>query len=1106
MSAQDRSLRLVRTSLLLALAGTVIAGEPDEELRDLKALVEAGRYDEAERGARALLAEVKAARGAGSLAAASVLDVLVESLWRSGAVGDSEAQDLALRAVAIKERELGTHHLETVRSLQRLALVLRDMGDYTAARPLLERVLRIREKTLGPGDPGVAATLNNLGVLFVYTGDYAAARPLFERALSIQQKTLGPDHVDVVGSLNNLANLVSDMGDFAAAQPLYERALRIVEKTRGPDDPVLAQTLNNLGTYFFYTGAYAEARPVYERALGITEKAFGPDHPDVAMCLNNLAVLLQASGDYARALPLHERALTIREKALDSDHPDVGESLENIAILFYETGDPGASRPLAERALTIKEKALGPDHPTVAGSLNTLANVLVDAGDYAAAQPLYERALGIAEKTFGPDHPDVATKLDSLAVLHWNTGRYQVASLDCERALAIRKKAFGSDNPGVARSLNNLSYVRAIQGDNRGALGAALAAEDIGRDHLRLTGRILSETEALRFASVRTSGLDLALTLASQGLDGPSRRSIFDAVARTRAVVLDEIASRRRAVRGTPKPEVAEAARIYSVATSRLAHLVVRGLGDQTPEVYRTLLDGAKDEHEKAERALARASADFAKGFSRARLGVDEIAANLPPGSALIAFVQYRNSRLGLKDGTPLGLAGQRTRLTSDRTTAESPGEIAGRIDGVPWYLAFVLRRGARDPRVVDLGPAEEIDTLVMRWRQAVSAGALSPGEGMEEVASDCHKAGTALRTRVWDPVVAAINGAMRLFVVPDGSLNLVNLVALPSEDGGYLLERGPLVHYLSAERDLVPLTDARRGEGLLALGGPAYDAKPVSAVHAAGQSVPGAPSHGDETATTSTLTALRPFRGAPSGCRDFSSTRFVPLAGTEREVDELVTVWRRSRAQSVERLTGDAASEAAFKEKSVGHRVLHLATHAFFLGGRCVSALDSSRGVAGLTSASAQPPPVAGENPLVLAGLALAGANRRADAGPEEEDGILTAEEVAALDLSDVEWAVLSACDTGVGEVKVGEGVFGLRRAFQLAGTGTVIMSLWPVDDEATRQWMHALYEGRLVNRLTTAEAVREASLKVLRDRRTKHLATSPSYWGAYVAAGDWR
>jgi CHAT domain-containing protein len=228
---------------------------------------------------------------------------------------------------------------------------------------------------------------------------------------------------------------------------------------------------------------------------------------------------------------------------------------------------------------------------------------------------------------------------------------------------------------------------------------------------------------------------------------------------------------------------------------------------------------------------------------------------------------------------------------------------------------------------------------------------------------------------------------------------------------------------------------------------------------------------------------------------------RFGPLPDSAREAQAITTLWERTNGKPVQHLNGREATEAAFKQEAPGKRVLHLATHGFFLDDRCASALEKQAGP-GAPGA----PSVTGENPLLLSGLVLAGANNRGTAGALEEDGILTAEEIAALDLSGVEWAVLSACDTGLGKFKAGEGVFGLRRAFQVAGVRTVVMSLWPVQDQATRTWMTALYDGRFAKRLDTATAAHQASTKVLTERRGRKQSTHPFYWAGFVAAGDWR
>ena len=248
----------------------------------------------------------------------------------------------------------------------------------------------------------------------------------------------------------------------------------------------------------------------------------------------------------------------------------------------------------------------------------------------------------------------------------------------------------------------------------------------------------------------------------------------------------------------------------------------------------------------------------------------------------------------------------------------------------------------------------------------------------------------------------------------------------------------------------------------------------------------------------------------------------FDPLPAARAEAEEVAKLWAASHSgagEAAQTLVGTIASEGSFKQLAPGRRVLHLATHGFFLGDECDGVVaPGTRAVGGLTSGAAKekaPPAsrprgrrqqLAPENPLLLSGLAFAGANERSLAGADEDDGILTAEEVAGLDLTGLDWAVLSACDTGLGVVRVGEGVLGLRRAFQTAGARTVIMSVWSVEDRSTRQWMRALYQARFERGLDTADAVHQAALSTLRARRSATASGHPFFWAGFVAAGDWR
>jgi len=1006
-------------------------------------------------------------------------------------LGDyAAARPLYERSLAIREKALGPEHPDVASGLNNLALTLYKMGDYAAARPVYERAGAIWEKALGPDHPRVAMSFGNLAILLQETGDYEGSKALHERALAIRERSLGPEHLHVSDSLNGLGILLDVMGDYAAAKRAYERALAVCEKGLGPDHPRVASTLSNLAGLLSVVGDYSGARAMYERSLAIRERALGPDHPSVAISLNNLAILLDDMGDYAEAKILHERALAIREKVLGSEHQEVAKTLENLASLLWQMGDLARARSLHERALAIRKRALGPEHHEVGRSLDNLASLLHAMGDHAGANPLYEQALAVRIGALGLEHHEVARSLSNLAGLLLETGDLEQAEQLYERALAVWEKSLGPGHPEMAAGLQGLAGLLWETGRPARALDLALRAKEICAEHLRLTARTLAEREALRYAATRTSGLDLALSIVLAGFEDvpDAERRAWDGLVCSRALVLDEMAARHRSMVEATDPDISLLAGNRDSARQRLANLMVRGPGTVPSEHYRRLLDEARREMEAAERALAQMSVSYRKEQRDALPGLERILAALPSAGALVAYIRY-----------------DRYDLTVEPAAAGKGEASASRVlrqrDPVPSYLAFVFREGDRKPRAVHLGGADGIEALVSAWREEVDRGLSGGAE------DSLHTAGTALRRRIWDPLAPHLQGAERVFVVPDGALHLVSLAALPTGEGAYLVEGVPLIHYLSAERDLVPSAmTVPEGEGLLALGDPAFEERSLFAALVPKED------EGEKDGLLARVAALIPFRGERSGCRDFGSLRFERLPATGWETRTIVRLWKRKDAvrragQEVFHLTRAGASEAAFKDQAPGRRVLHLATHGFFLGGRCESALESMRGISGTGPGPMQaPPPLTGENPLLLSGLALAGANHRNAAGPDEEDGILTAEEIAALDLSGVEWAVLSACDTGVGEIKAGEGVFGLRRAFEVAGVDTLIMSLWSVEDEATREWMRNLYEARFVEGRDTAESVREASLRVLKRRREAGESTHPFYWAAFVAAGEWR
>jgi CHAT domain-containing protein/tetratricopeptide (TPR) repeat protein len=1137
-------------TIALAVAGYTADGAGGQDAASVRALLDAGRFEQAETRARAALAALPTAGGP-ELATAELLDDLVAALVLNGRGADAEALRTAERSLAIRERvqgidaarltalanladvlaargdfdrasaiatrassvteagygadsvehavaldrlgrvlssarrldealgvlgrslELKERHLQPAdvslaRTLEELALVLQRKGEYRRAAQALRRAVQIQEAN-DARHPAYVTTLNLVAQQQWFDGDLSASRQTSERAVQLAEESLRGDHPTTALSLRFLAATLSDLGALAESLAMTRRALEIAERTYGPSSHLNAEYVSDLGIVERDFGNYEAARSLLQRAIKMYEERYGEANDLVASTLNALARVSAKLGDYAAASQAQSRAVAIFSQRGGPNHPFVAVSLTRLAMVYSEEGQPSRARPLLERAVAIHQRNLGPEHRDLARTLADLASVLASLGRTTRAQQLATRAVRIWEGLDAPDAPEFATVLALYGDLQARRGDFAAARDFYARSLTIRGKVFGHDNPLYAEGQVGLAAALAHLRDPF-ALQTAIDAERKGRDHLRLMLRSLPERQALQYAAARPRGLNVMLSLAAATPEAVA--PAFDGLVRSRALVLDEVAARRGIGRASGD-DTSALRQTLGAAQQRLANLLVRGPGSVSAGQYAALVDSARQESEAAEQALAERSAAYRAERSRAQVGADDVIAGLPDDAALVAFVHY-----------------ERTRLPASTAATPAPVRPPGR--DVPSYAAFVLRRG-QAPALVALGADSVIDGLIARWRADVAAVA-APAVAGTSPGEPARASGLALRQRVWDRLTPHLAGVNRVFVVPDGALALVPFAALPVGQRSYLLERGPVIHYLSAERDIVAASSAAaKTAGLLALGGAAFDDR---SVFAAAARVAPASAH-------SATGAAAMLRGAPLPCGDLRALRFPALTGTRQEVRDVSAAWPSGYGRA-RVLVGRDADERTFKHDAPGHRVLHVATHGFFLDGDCAPATSAAtRGVGGLATTGR---PRRSENPLRLSGLALAGANRRAAAGPEDDDGILTAEEVASLDLDGVEWAVLSACDTGLGEIRAGEGVFGLRRAFQVAGARTVIMSLWSVDDQATRAWMRALYEGRLRRGLSTADAVYQASLTTLRDRRARGLSTHPFYWAAFVAAGDWR
>ncbi len=921
------------------------------------------------------------------------------------------------------------------------------MRDTTTASAA--RIVALAERVT-PGTPLHAQLLQVQGAILLGRARYADARDVLLRADAILDTTVAARDPRRGWCQSTLGNAYQRLGEPAAAQAHYRRALDILLAAYGEGDTRPARVATNLAFSLHSSGDDAAAREAYAKALAIFERALPPTHPDLAVILGGYGAFLKDTGDLLTARDYLQRALAIREASAAPSSPAVARVLFNLSTVRLGLADTTGAREGHQRALAMFRAAEGNGGgPFTALTLCFLGEALVKSGDFVAARGIVDEARALRLSLGRTEDADVMMALYLGAYLDMRAGHVAAARAALDTCATINQRVHGATSQTACRTRASFAAARWADGDLAGAAADAWQAMTTSAAQTRALVRMLPERQALLAAGQAIPGYDLTIDLATHGADAARA---FDAVVRTRALVLDELAARAGLAHANADTAAThrweDAARDYS-------RLLVRGPGSDDADAYRARVEAARLAFEAAEAAIASRRAHAA----HEDVGLAEVARALPAQGAVIGYVRYLRATFTPASGVTPTLF-QEVQACVPRLT--------------PAYAAFVLRAGDAQPRIVPLGEAGPIDSLATRWQAQMADAAAGDLSRAAERAS--RRTGAALRRRVWDPLAPLLRGTSRVFVVPDGALHRLAFDALPTGTASYLVETGPLLHLLSAERDLVRATEAPTdGRGLLAVGDIDFDA-PAGA-------------------------AAATVRGGACEARD--ALRFAPLPGTGAEAREIATLWRRAARGDARLLARRDATESAIKSAAPGRAVLHLATHGFFLDDGCArEATPALRGIGGM-----RPHDVAiaasGDNPLALAGLACAGANRHAADG---EDGVLTAQEIAALDLRGVQWAVISACESGSGAVQLGEGVLGVRRAFAAAGARTTITSLWPVRDDATARWMRAAYGARVLEGRDTAAAMQAACRAVLRDRRAHGLSTHPAAWAAFVAAGDWR
>jgi CHAT domain-containing protein len=860
------------------------------------------------------------------------------------------------------------------------------------------------------------------------------AVPLYRRAVEVAEQALGPDAVFVGVLLKDVGLTSAYTLDRAPSRRDLSRALDIFTATLGPDHQQTTRTAVALASTLTWVGEYPAAERLLLDALPRQERILGAGHQALAFTWESFGLLDSERGDSDGAERAYLRAEAIASTWFGTDSERFGILENDLGVLYLRKRNYARAEPHLQRALAAEEAELGADHPRLAELLQNLGVVARQRGDLAAAERDYRRALEMRERSVGLDHPLVAPILNNLANIYGAQGEYARSLEFHMRALTIAETHASPPSQAIL-SLGNIARTYAASGDLVNALAYQSRVEAALESETVLNLAIGSERQKISYLETIRDRTDRTVSFHLQLQ--PENREASRLAAATlllrKGRVLDAMVSTVATLRRNASVEDQALLDRLAETTSRFAQLALAGPKQTSIEAHRVALRELEDTRERLETEMSRRSGEFRAASERVTL--DAVQAAIPADAVLVEFIVYR---------------------PFDAKTP-NPNDAYG----LPRYAAYVIRRDATSG--IDLGDAAAIDRDIEAFRAALQ----------DPERSDVKIIARRLDRRIMQPVRAAASDAARLLISPDGQLALVPFEAFVDERGRYLVERYP-VSYLSAGRDLLRMEIPRASRGgSVIVADPLFGAAAPATSH---------PSRGR---------ARRPApdpRRSVTSATELSSMYFAPLAGTRYEAESIQSI-----LPGLTVLKGAGATESALRQVH-GPRILHIATHGFFLQDPAGSAKTSTSPAAG-TRASPAGNPIG--NPLLRSGLALAGAN---SAARGTEDGILTALEAAQLDLWGTKLVTLSACDTGIGVVRNGDGVYGLRRSMVLAGAETLVMSLWPVSDAVTRETMNDYYSG-LMRGLGRGEALRQVQLAMLQRKNRRH----PFYWASFIQAGEW-
>ncbi len=974
-----------------------------------------------------------------------------------------KALEYFIPSMEIRKRILGEDSLEYAKMLNNIGSVYSDMGDYENELKYIQQALEIRKKVLGENHIDYAQSLNNMGVAYNHLGDYKNALKYHLQSLEIKKIVIGTEDPDYIASLINIGNNYRNIGNYQNALEYLSQAMETQKKVLGEGNSSYATTLNNIALVYFDMADYQNALKYHKQAMSIREKTLGKGHPSYAMSLYNIGIVYSLMGDYQNALKYYEQSLEIKKKVLGESHPDYAASLIGVGNVYLKMGDYQNALKYQKQALEIRRKVSGEEHPEYARTLDNIGAIYTGMGDDKNALNYFVQAMGIRKRLLGENHPDYASTLGNIGATYYKLKDYKNALKYQSQSLEIKEKVIGKEHPDYAASLVNIGLVYSDMHDYQNALKCYMQALEIKKkfygmghpEYAKALGNIAvtyyymdDYRNAIKFNKQATDISKNNLIKNFSFMTSMEREAYWNANSKNfshNIIYLFYSSSDTLARKTSYDTELITKGLLLASEVST-ANIIKESGNSALISEYEDMNKMHMQLNKELEKPITERKFDCDSLENQIRKKERHIMESCKEFGDVTNFIKidWKDVQNSLKKND---VAIEFTNITVRDTTI---------------YAALVLTKDMSAPVPVRLFNDKELRKLI-RGTAPTKADVPDNEENRGATSVSTKKLGiyesTELYRILWKKLEGYFPENPRIYFAPSGMLHQVAIEYAPIGNGKTISDKYE-IYRVSSTRFLAMDYMPRPLKNSVLYGGIYYDSDTTTMKRESDR-------YSTRSATQTAFAGLK-----NSGER--SGLNYLP--GTKTEVEDIVGKLNKKKVKTM-LYEGSQANEESFKALSGKDiEVLHIATHGFFLPS------DEK---------------LSGDQSLVQSGLLLSGANYAWQDMPLPEgieDGILTAKEISFMDLRKTDLVVLSACQTALGEI-TGEGVFGLQRGFKKAGARTLIMSLWPVDDNATLLMMTEFYSN-LTNGMTKRDAFLAAQNKV----KTTAGFENPRYWAAFI------